>query len=74
MVNIDEPNPAAPVHERDRYPNVYDAFAVILDEGVLPNEPVVRFEATTLANGDITYRYWTKGADEPEGGVIRGEL
>jgi len=55
----------------DRYPNVYDALAVIQDGDILPNEPVERVEMTCLANGEITYRYWTVGAEEPEGGVLR---
>lgn len=56
--------------EADRYPNFYEALARITDEGGLPDEPIMRLEVTTLANGEITYRFWPVGAEDPEGGVL----
>jgi len=55
---------------KDRYPSARAAFSRILEQGGLPDGPVERVEMTALANGEVTYRYWTVNAEEPEGGVL----
>lgn len=57
-------------HNTDRYPNVEDVFALILEEEDLPPGPIERLEVTCLASGEATYRVWEPRAEEPTGGYF----
>ena len=66
------PGRAAPAvdTDADRYVTFPRALQRILDIADVPNEPIERLEATCLADGSITYRYWVARAEFPEGGYL----
>lgn len=56
--------------DQDRYRNFYEGLQAIIDAAEAPDTPIDRLEATFLANGEITYRWFEARAEEPEGGLI----
>lgn len=57
-------------HNVDRYPNIEDVFAKVVQRLENPEAPVERLEVTSLASGEATYRVWTARAEEPETGYL----
>lgn len=51
--------------ERDRHEKFSDVLSRVIHEKSFPKGQVVRFEITLLANGESTYRVWTKDQEEP---------
>lgn len=57
-------------HNQDRHPTFDQVMQRISHEADLPTGPVERLEVNCLASGELTYRWWTPRAEEPEGGYL----
>jgi hypothetical protein len=57
-------------HNEDRFPTLKKVFAAVLNEPEIPDTGVLRVEIGCQANGEATYRVWTRGAEEEIGGFL----
>jgi hypothetical protein len=55
-------------HNDDRYAEIIEVVARVLEEKSFPQYPVERLEVTCLASGEATWRAWPAKAEESEGG------
>lgn len=59
--------------DEDRFPSLKHVFAAIQQHPEVPDTGVLRLEVGCQANGEATFRVWTRGAEEEIGGFLPAE-